>query len=195
MSSYVQAIETIAAGVVASRAVEVDQERLFPGAAIDALREAGLLGLISSKSVGGMGEGPRAAATVVERMARECGSTAMVTCMHYAAAAVIEQYGSDRLRREVARGAHLLTLAFSEAGSRSHFWAPLSTARLDDGGAAALRTNGTRRVATKPKSTSPHGASSRRATSSGSAGSSRPSITRSSIETSPGSPANAEGEL
>ena len=31
----------------------------------------------------------------------------------------------------IAAGRHLSTLAFSESGSRSHFWAPLSTAAAD----------------------------------------------------------------
>src|SRR5258706_7532175 len=31
--------------------------------------------------------------------------------------------------REIAGGRHLSTLAFSEAGSRSHFWTPVSRAR------------------------------------------------------------------
>ena len=35
------------------------------------------------------------------------------------------------VRRAIAAGEHLSTLAFSESGSRSHFWAPLSTATLD----------------------------------------------------------------
>src|SRR4029434_1457867 len=35
------------------------------------------------------------------------------------------------VRRAAASGAHLSTLAFSEAGSRSHFWAPVSTARRE----------------------------------------------------------------
>jgi len=34
-------------------------------------------------------------------------------------------------RRDVAAGRALATLAFSEAGSRSHFWAPVSTATVD----------------------------------------------------------------
>jgi alkylation response protein AidB-like acyl-CoA dehydrogenase len=60
----------------------------------------------------------------------------MVTCMHYAGATVIEKLGSEALRREVAAGRHLSTLAFSEAGSRSQFWAPLGTARRVEGGVA-----------------------------------------------------------
>jgi alkylation response protein AidB-like acyl-CoA dehydrogenase len=131
VTSYLDRVEEIAAGVVAKNAAEVDQAGMFPRASMDALREAGLLGLISSREVGGMGQGPRAAAAVVERLARECGSTAMVTCMHYAGAAVIEKYGSEAVRKQVAAGEHLATLAFSERGSRSHFWAPVSTATAD----------------------------------------------------------------
>jgi alkylation response protein AidB-like acyl-CoA dehydrogenase len=48
--------------------------------------------------------------------------------MHYAGALVIEKYGDDTTRRDLAAGRHLSTLAFSEAGSRSMFWAPTSTA-------------------------------------------------------------------
>ena len=128
MSNYFETIEAIASGVVAAHALDVDQSGVFPHASIDALREAGLFGLISAKEVGGMGEGPRAAGQVVERLARECGSTAMIMCMHYTATAVIEAAGAEPLRQDTATGKHLLTVAFSEAGSRSHFWAPVSTA-------------------------------------------------------------------
>jgi alkylation response protein AidB-like acyl-CoA dehydrogenase len=81
-----------------------------------------------------MGEGPRSAGRVVERLARECGSTAMVMCMHYTAAAIIEAVGAEALRKDTAAGKHLLTVAFSEAGSRSHFWAPVSTATQQSDG-------------------------------------------------------------
>jgi alkylation response protein AidB-like acyl-CoA dehydrogenase len=53
----------------------------------------------------------------------------MIVCMHYSAVAVIEALASPDARRLVAEGDALATLAFSETGSRSHFWAPLSTAR------------------------------------------------------------------
>ena len=52
----------------------------------------------------------------------------MVICMTYCGAAVIEAFGQRDARESVAHGEHLTTLAFSESGSRSHFWAPLSTA-------------------------------------------------------------------
>src|SRR5687768_11319317 len=129
--TYEGEIEAIASGVVASHAATVDREGAFPTAAIEALGKAGLLGLISAEAVGGRGQGLRAAAAVVERLARECGSTAMVVCMHYAAAVVIEQLGPQAVRKDIAAGRHLTTLALSEVGSRSQFWAPVSTALAD----------------------------------------------------------------
>jgi alkylation response protein AidB-like acyl-CoA dehydrogenase len=71
------------------------------------------------------------AATVIERLAEVCGSTAMVVLMHYSAAAIIEAHGPTEVRRAIGTGQHLSTLAFSEAGSRSHFWAPVGTAKVD----------------------------------------------------------------
>jgi alkylation response protein AidB-like acyl-CoA dehydrogenase len=70
----------------------------------------------------------------VRRIAQECGSTAMVTCMHFCGAAVLEAHADHDVRRAAASGAHLSTLAFSETGSRSHFWAPLSTAKKNGKG-------------------------------------------------------------
>lgn len=130
---YLDTLEQIIADVVAPAAPAVDQHATFPRASIDALAQAGLFGLISAKQVGGMGYAHRAAALVVERLARDCGSTAMVMCMQYAGTAVIEAHGPREVRQAIAAGKHLTTLAFSEAGSRSHFWAPVSTATRVDG--------------------------------------------------------------
>jgi alkylation response protein AidB-like acyl-CoA dehydrogenase len=127
--SFESDLETIAAAA-AARAAEVDRGS-FPEATLEALGDAGLLGLISATSVGGKGLGMAEAAAVVERLARECGSTAMVVSMHYAATALIEQHGPEDVRRAIAAGKHLTTLAFSEPGSRSQFWASLNTAKRD----------------------------------------------------------------
>ena len=116
---------------VEAEAAGVDGEGAFPARSIGALREAGLLGLISSPDVSGRGEGMRSAATAVRRVAQSCASTAMVTLMHYCATAVVEAHGPQDVRRAIAEGRHLTTLAFSETGSRSHFWAPLSSAAAD----------------------------------------------------------------
>src|SRR5690242_747149 len=89
IQTYSDALEKIANDVIAPSAIDIDQTGSFPRASIDALGKAGLLGLISSAEVGGAGQGHRVAALTIERIARECASTAMITCMHYAGTAVI----------------------------------------------------------------------------------------------------------
>jgi alkylation response protein AidB-like acyl-CoA dehydrogenase len=119
--------------VVAPSAARVDAEAAFPRESIEALARAGALGILSATEVGGSARGLRAAATIIEQLASACGSTAMVVLMHYAAVPVIEAHAPREPREAIAAGRHLTTLAFSEAGSRSHFWAPLSTAKQVNG--------------------------------------------------------------
>jgi len=130
---YLATLDTVIESTVAPNAPEVDHNGTFPRANIDALAKAGFLGLVSAADVGGRGQGLRAAAEVIEKLAGNCGSTAMVLLMHYSAVAVLEANGGEDIRRAIASDQHLSTLAFSEAGSRSHFWAPLSTARGENG--------------------------------------------------------------
>ncbi|HWE63829.1 MAG TPA: acyl-CoA dehydrogenase family protein, partial [Chloroflexota bacterium] len=133
-ATYLDTLGPIIDEVIAPAAAEIDRTGAFPRAALDALAEAGLLGLVSAPEVGGLGEAHRAATNVVEQIARQCASTAMVVCMHYAATAVVEAHGPLPTRRQIAAGRAIATLAFSEAGSRSHFWAPVSTATADGTG-------------------------------------------------------------
>ncbi|MDQ1397289.1 MAG: hypothetical protein QOG64_2548 [Acidimicrobiaceae bacterium] len=131
---HTEALTRIITDVVAPNARAVDRDGVYPREAITALAEAGILGLASSADMGGGGQGLRAAADVIEQLAGVCGSTAMVVLMHYAATAIIEAEGPDQARRAVAEGRSLSSLAFSEAGSRSHFWAPAGTAaKVGDG--------------------------------------------------------------
>jgi alkylation response protein AidB-like acyl-CoA dehydrogenase len=62
----------------------------------------------------------------------------MVYLMHVCATATIAAARAGATvtptLTEIAAGRHLSTLAFSEAGSRSHFWAPLSRARRNGAG-------------------------------------------------------------
>jgi alkylation response protein AidB-like acyl-CoA dehydrogenase len=131
---YSAALEQICIETIASEAPAVDQHAAFPERGLNALATAGLMGAVSATEVGGLGLGPRAAAAIVGRIAQECGSTAMVMCMHFCGTAVLEAHAPQDVRRAAARGAHLSTLAFSEAGSRGHFWAPVSTAKKNGDG-------------------------------------------------------------
>jgi alkylation response protein AidB-like acyl-CoA dehydrogenase len=132
-TAYLSTVDEIVADVVTPLAGVVDREATFPSKAIAALGGAGILGLTSPAELGGGGAGLRDAAAVIERLSQACGSTGMVVLMHYAAAAVVNAHGSERVRTEIATGQHLTTLAFSEVGSRSHFWTPMSTATAASG--------------------------------------------------------------
>lgn len=125
---YLDDLEQVITETIAPLASEIDQTGAYPRAALEALGKAGLLGLISAKDVGGLGEAHRAATLVIEEIGKYCASTAMVVCMHYAGTAVIEAYGPRETREAIAAGRHVTTLAFSESGSRSHFWASTSSA-------------------------------------------------------------------
>lgn len=57
----------------------------------------------------------------------------MVMMMHFAATVLIENHGTEEARKAIGGGQHLSTLAFSESGSRSHFWAPQGTATVSEG--------------------------------------------------------------
>jgi alkylation response protein AidB-like acyl-CoA dehydrogenase len=137
-----QGIAATAAAVadrdLAPRAAGVDRDAAFPRDSIAALGASGLLGLNVPKEHGGLGQGPRTAVAVIDAVAQRCPSTAMVYLMHlcgiacYAAAAD----KTAPLLAAAAAGRHLSTLAFSEKGSRSHFWAPVSRAA---GGNGAVR--------------------------------------------------------
>jgi alkylation response protein AidB-like acyl-CoA dehydrogenase len=126
-------VQSVVDQVVAPNATQVDTSGAFPRTSVDALAQAGVLGLTSAPEVGGSGAGLRAAAQTIEQLAGTCGSTAMVVLMHYAALTVIEAHGPEDVRGQIAAGKHLSTLAFSEVGSRSHFWAPVSTATRVNG--------------------------------------------------------------
>lgn len=123
--------------VAAEAASEVDATGSFPEAAVDALRASGLMGLTLPETEGGLGAGPDDFAEVLSAVAQACGSTAMVYLMHVAAATTIAAAppsGYPDLLARLASGDALATLAFSERGSRSHFWAPVSRAASVDGG-------------------------------------------------------------
>lgn len=135
---YLSRLDGVVADVVAPMAGIVDREGTFPRKAVDALGAAGILGLTAPAEAGGAGAGMREAVAVVERLSQACGSTAMVVLMHYAAVPVIAAYGPPDVQAAIAGGRHLTTLAFSEAGSRSHFWSPLGTASPATGSGVRL---------------------------------------------------------
>jgi len=144
-SKLLATADEVTRDVIQPLAVKIDEEGRFPKENIEAMRKAGLLALVSAKAVGGRGQGLRAGVAVAERIARDCPSTAMVVIMHYIATTVIEKHGTDAMRKSIAQEGKLTTLAFSEFGSRSHFWLPVSTATK---GADGIRLNAAKQLIT-----------------------------------------------
>jgi alkylation response protein AidB-like acyl-CoA dehydrogenase len=129
----------VAARVLAPSAGKNDKEGRFSTEAVAALGESGLLGLTVATEHGGMGLGPRSLFEVTAVLSQADASVGMVFTMHVCAvacmAASVHPGATAPVLRDVARGAHLSTLAFSERGSRSHFWAPISRAGRSGAGA------------------------------------------------------------
>ncbi len=140
--SAVAKAREIAATTLAQSAVENDRQARFPSEAIEALSRGGLLGMMLPGDLGGAGVGPRAFADVLAALAQADASVAMVFLMHSLAALTIAAArrtpAVERVLADIAGGRHLSTLAFSEAGSRSHFWAPVSRAVSLNGSGALL---------------------------------------------------------
>ena len=126
--SAVRLAKDIASTTLAASASDNDRLGRFSSEAIGAIGTSGLLAMMLPSNVGGAALGPRALADVVASLAESDASVAMVFLMHSLAALTIAAAkrtpAIERVLGEIAGGRHLLTLAFSEAGSRSHFGRP-----------------------------------------------------------------------
>jgi alkylation response protein AidB-like acyl-CoA dehydrogenase len=130
----------IASHVLVPSAGQNDKAGQFSTDAVEALGESGLLGLLLPVDFGGAGLGPRTFAVVTATLAEADASVAMVYLMHILGTTAISAARPSAgqalapILREIGAGRHLSTLAFSEAGSRSHFWAPISRAHRHGSG-------------------------------------------------------------
>jgi alkylation response protein AidB-like acyl-CoA dehydrogenase len=134
----VSSAKDVADRVLAPAARQNDKDARFSSEAVAALGSAGLLGIMLPTEVGGSALGPRTFAAVVTTLAETDASAAMVYLMHMCATATVAAARPDaavaQTLKDIAAGRHLTTLAFSEGGSRSHFWAPVSRASRNGAG-------------------------------------------------------------
>jgi alkylation response protein AidB-like acyl-CoA dehydrogenase len=132
--------QEIASRVLAPSVGQNDKAGRFSTEAVASLGESRLLGLMLPVDVGGSGLAARTLAAVIATIAEADASAAMVYLMHILGATAISAARASAARavtpilQDISAGRHLSTLAFSEAGSRSHFWAPVSRAHRNGNG-------------------------------------------------------------
>ncbi len=150
LDEVLERTEEIATSVVAPAAAAVDRDCAWPEAALRALQDAGLGGLVAPADFGGCGHGALALARVCERLGRECASTAICFGMHCVGTAVMASQPtadqSERFLAPISEGRHLTTLSLSEAGTGAHFYFPET--RLAAGGDSFYEVSGTKTFVT-----------------------------------------------
>ncbi|HVU74097.1 MAG TPA: acyl-CoA dehydrogenase family protein [Mycobacteriales bacterium] len=110
----------VADGVLAATADEIDRDGSFPKAAVDGLREAGLMAALIPVELGGMGASMSDVARSITALGRQCASTAMIFAMHQIQVACLVRHGSTpellEYLREISAKQLLLASATTEIG-------------------------------------------------------------------------------
>jgi isovaleryl-CoA dehydrogenase len=128
----------LAENVLRPRAMDVDRHRSYPEENLQALAEAGLMGLLVAEQNGGRGGNLADLALVCEALGAACASTAMCFLMHNCGCALLgarttpEQ--AQRWLVPAAQGDAILTLAFSERLTGARFYQPEIGAERQNGG-------------------------------------------------------------
>lgn len=131
-------MEEIAHDVASVNAERTDTEARWPAETIQAISDAGLMGLNVPQRLGGHEQGLLALAILTETLGQACSSAAMCFGMHCVGSAVLAAKSSDyhdaRFLAPIAAGQHLTTLALSESGSGAHFYFPQTELTRDEHG-------------------------------------------------------------
>jgi len=139
-------VRELAQGEVRPFAAEVDREHRFPTEAIEAAKEAGLLGLLIPREYGGAGLDAIAFAICIEELAQACASTSVIVDVHTSVGSEpILLFGTDEQKKRwlppLASGELLGAFALTEPSSGSDA-ASLKTSARRDGDSYVL--NGTK---------------------------------------------------
>jgi isovaleryl-CoA dehydrogenase len=123
--------------VIREESASVDKQAAFPEASVRELGNSGLLGLLVPARYGGQESGAKRFSQVALETGAACGSTGMIFVMHCCGVEVIsnlmpECSTKDEILRAVADGKHLSTLACSERGTGTHFYASFSKSNQEN---------------------------------------------------------------
>ena len=142
LSSAIQELkartEEVAQSSIAPEAEAVDRECRWPAHSMQALADAGLLGLHVPARLGGHEQGLLALAVTTEAVARACSSSGLCYGMHCVGTAVIAAKATEdqqqRYLRPIAEGNHVTTLSLSESGAGANFYFTDTQLRRDGDG-------------------------------------------------------------
>lgn len=132
--------QALAVDVLAPNAAETDREGAFPRRQLDALRDAGFMGLRADPDHGGSGQDLLTACLATEAFAKACPSTALIYKMHIESVELVSRVPTpeqaERMVPRLASGEWLSTVAGSEAGHQGGAWAGAPKAAVEkvDGG-------------------------------------------------------------
>jgi acyl-CoA dehydrogenase len=121
MGTLLESARRIATEVAAPNAASVDAQSRFPSEAVDALKEAGLLGALVPAELGGLGADFAAIFSICYLLGRQCASTGMIFAMHQIQAACVLSHHRNvewqrSFLRRIAGDQLLLASATTEAG-------------------------------------------------------------------------------
>ncbi len=136
--------EAVSREVLARFAGRVDAENRFPRESIDALRDAGLVGLMVPEALGGLGGRYATLARVAAALGEGCVSTAVVWAMHsQQTAALAEHHGPahEPALAAIAQKGALLASVATEAGYMPDHLSACSPLR-EEGGRLRVRRAG-----------------------------------------------------
>jgi acyl-CoA dehydrogenase len=120
-ASWRDAMRRVATKVAAPNAAEADRAATFPAPTFEALRQAGLLGLMVPKSLGGQELELRKIANLCAILAGACGASGMIYAMHQIKLSSLVAHGMETdyhraLMRDVASRQLLIASSTTEAG-------------------------------------------------------------------------------
>ncbi|TME67490.1 MAG: acyl-CoA dehydrogenase [Chloroflexi bacterium] len=133
------AVRELAQGSVLPHAAEVDRDHRFPEASVDAVKEAGLMGVLIPREYGGAGLDALAFAICIEELAQACASTAVIVDVHTSVGTEpILLFGDEAQKKHwlprLASGELLGAFALTEPASGSDAASLQATARRSGAG-------------------------------------------------------------
>ena len=128
----------LAEDVIAPRAAEVDRSEAYPWHNVEALKDAGFLGMTMPQAYGGQGRGFLDAALVVEEMAKVCGVTGRIVVeANMGGIAAVMRYGAEAqkvMAAEMVLAGDKPAICITEPGAGSAATEMTTRADKRDGG-------------------------------------------------------------